>query len=238
MGDVAPFGGDGYLYLTDRSANLIISGGVNVYPAEVDAVLLEHAAVGDAGTIGVPDPEWGEAVTAVVALPPGLAPSDGLPGELLAHCRDRPAHFKCPRRGGGGWQHFWRYIDAKSHAVVDNRFQIAQMIGCEFCSRQTSPPAGITEEEKTSCALPSWEHPDARTRAALHFARTLTLDDGRDREVYEELHRHYSNAEIIELSAFFMLTMGGNRMAKSWTIEPHGEVSAIPEGALSVHATR
>lgn len=116
------------------------------------------------------------------------------------------------------------------------RIQIAQMIGCEFCSRQTSPPAAITEEERLSCALPNWEHPDPKTRAALHYARTLTLDDGRDREVYAELREHYTNAEIIELAAFFMLTMGGNRMAKSWDIEPHGEVSAIPGGAMSVKA--
>ena len=68
------------------------------------------------------------------------------------------------------------------------RIQIAQMIGCEFCARQTSPlAASITEEEKTSCALPNWEHPDPKTRAALHYARTLTLDDGRDAQVYEEL---------------------------------------------------
>ena len=59
------------------------------------------------------------------------------------------------------------------------RIQIAQMIGCEFCARQTSPlAASITEEEKMSCALPEWEHPDPKTRAALHYARTLTLDDG------------------------------------------------------------
>jgi alkylhydroperoxidase family enzyme len=117
------------------------------------------------------------------------------------------------------------------------RIQIAQMIGCEFCARQTSPlAASITEEEKTSCALPNWEHPDPKTRAALHFARTLTLDDGRDVQVYEELKKYYSNAEIIELSAFFSLTAGGNRMAKSWRIEPHGEVSAIPAGAVSIHA--
>lgn len=114
------------------------------------------------------------------------------------------------------------------------RIQIAQMIGCEFCYRQTSGPAGITEEEKQSCALPDWEHPDPKTRAALHYARTLTLDDGRDREVYRELNEQYSDAEIIELAAFFMLTMGGNRMAKSWEIEPHGELSSIPAGAMSV----
>jgi len=97
LGDVGHFDEDGYLYLTDRSANLIISGGVNIYPAEVDAILLEHPAVGDVGTIGVPDSEWGEAVKAVVELQPGLQPSDELAAELIAHCRDRLAHYKCPR---------------------------------------------------------------------------------------------------------------------------------------------
>jgi alkylhydroperoxidase family enzyme len=116
------------------------------------------------------------------------------------------------------------------------RIQIAQIVGCEFCARQISPLAStITEEEKRSCALPNWEHPDPKTRAALHYARTLTLDDGRDKEVYAELKNFYSNAEIIELSAFFCLTAGGNRMAKSWSIEAHGEVPAIPLGAMSIH---
>src|ERR1700686_3551782 len=116
------------------------------------------------------------------------------------------------------------------------RIQIAQTIGWKFCARQTSPlAASITEEEKTSCALPNWEHPDPKTRAALHYARTLTLDDGRDKEVYAELEKFYSNAEIIELSAFFCLTAGGNRMAKSWSIEAHGEVPPIPKGAMSIH---
>ncbi|MGH9681943.1 MAG: carboxymuconolactone decarboxylase family protein, partial [Candidatus Acidiferrales bacterium] len=116
------------------------------------------------------------------------------------------------------------------------RIQIAQIIGCEFCARQISPlAASITEDEKLSCALPDWEHPDPKTRAALHYARTLTLDDGRDAEVYEELRKFYTNAEIIELSAFFCLTAGGNRMAKSWSIEPHGAASAIPKGAMSIH---
>ncbi len=62
-------------YLTDRSANLIISGGVNIYPAEIDAILLQHPAVGDVATIGVPDEEWGEAVKAVVQLADGVEPS-------------------------------------------------------------------------------------------------------------------------------------------------------------------
>jgi long-chain acyl-CoA synthetase len=97
LGDVGYLDADGFLYLTDRSSNLIISGGVNIYPAEVDAVLLEHSAVGDAAVIGVPDDEWGEAVLAVVELRPGTAPSDALAHDLIAHCRSRLAHFKCPR---------------------------------------------------------------------------------------------------------------------------------------------
>jgi alkylhydroperoxidase family enzyme len=71
------------------------------------------------------------------------------------------------------------------------RIQIAQIVGCEFCARQIFPRASsITETEKMSCALPNWEHPDPKTRAALHYARTLTLDDGRDAEVYEELRKY------------------------------------------------
>jgi long-chain acyl-CoA synthetase len=88
---------DGFLFLTDRTANLIISGGVNVYPAEVDAVLLEHPTVADAATIGVPDEDWGESVLAVVELRSGSLPSPALEQELIAFCRGRLAHFKCPR---------------------------------------------------------------------------------------------------------------------------------------------
>jgi long-chain acyl-CoA synthetase len=98
VGDVGHIDDDGYLYLTDRSANLIISGGVNIYPAEVDGVLLEHPAVADAATIGVPDDEWGEKVLAVVELQAGLEGSDGLADELVEHCRARLARYKCPQR--------------------------------------------------------------------------------------------------------------------------------------------
>ncbi|MET0901990.1 MAG: AMP-binding protein [Acidimicrobiales bacterium] len=96
LGDVGRVDEDGFLYLTDRSANLIISGGVNIYPAEIDAVLLQHPAVADAGTIGVPDDEWGERVLAVVEPKPEVD-RQGLADELLAFCRERLAGFKCPR---------------------------------------------------------------------------------------------------------------------------------------------
>ncbi len=97
LGDVGRMDADGYLYLTDRSADLIISGGVNIYPAEVDAVLLTHPAVGDVATIGVPDEEWGEMVLAVVELRRDVSPSPRLGQELIAHCRARLSHYKCPR---------------------------------------------------------------------------------------------------------------------------------------------
>ena len=96
LGDVGRVDEDGFLFLTDRSANLIISGGVNIYPAEIDAVLLTHPAVADVGTIGIPDDEWGETVLAVVEPKPD-ADRGTLPGELLAFCREHLAAFKCPR---------------------------------------------------------------------------------------------------------------------------------------------
>jgi long-chain acyl-CoA synthetase len=98
LGDMGYADEDGFLFLTDRSANLIISGGVNIYPAEVDAVLLEHPAVADAAVIGVPNPEWGEEVLGVVEVRPNATPSNELAEELVAFCRDRLAHYKCPRR--------------------------------------------------------------------------------------------------------------------------------------------
>lgn len=97
LGDVGLLDEDGWLFLTDRSVDLIISGGVNVYPAEVEAVLITHPSVGDIGVIGVPDPEWGESVKAVVELQPGYDPSPELAEELKSWARERLAHYKCPR---------------------------------------------------------------------------------------------------------------------------------------------
>jgi long-chain acyl-CoA synthetase len=97
VGDHGYLDEDGYLFLTGRIAELIISGGVNIYPAEVDAVLLTHPAVGDVGTIGVPDEEWGEKVVAVVEPKAGAQATPELAAELVAWCRQRLAHYKCPR---------------------------------------------------------------------------------------------------------------------------------------------
>ena len=88
---------DGYVFLTGRTSELIISGGVNIYPAEIDAVLLMHPAVADAAAVGVPNEEFGEEVKAVVQLKPDAVASESLVRELMEHCRARLAHFKCPR---------------------------------------------------------------------------------------------------------------------------------------------
>jgi long-chain acyl-CoA synthetase len=98
LGDVGYLDEDGYLYLTDRSANLVISGGVNIYPTEVEQALWPHPAVADVAVIGVPDDDWGETVLAAVQLVPGVEPSDALADELIAWSRARLAHYKCPRR--------------------------------------------------------------------------------------------------------------------------------------------
>jgi len=97
-GDYGYFDADGYLFLLDRRTDLIISGGVNIYPAEVEQHLITHPAVLDVAVIGVPDPEWGQRVVAVIQPGPGVTANDQLAAELLEHCRKELATFKCPRR--------------------------------------------------------------------------------------------------------------------------------------------
>jgi fatty-acyl-CoA synthase len=97
LGDMGFLDEDGYLYLTDRAAHMIISGGVNIYPQEAENVLASHPAVADVAVIGVPDEEMGEAVKAVVACIDPAAPGPELEAELLAYCRRELAGYKCPR---------------------------------------------------------------------------------------------------------------------------------------------
>lgn len=97
MGDIGHLDDEGYLYLTDRKAFMIISGGVNIYPQETEDALALHPKVFDVAVIGVPDPEMGEAVKAVVVPAPGAEPGPALEAELLAFVRGRLSHYKCPR---------------------------------------------------------------------------------------------------------------------------------------------
>ena len=97
FGDLGYLDADGYLYLTDRKAFTIIAGGVNVYPQEIEDALLAHPAVVDAAVFGIPHPEYGEEIKAVVQPAPGLVADDSLSAELVAHCRAHLAGFKCPR---------------------------------------------------------------------------------------------------------------------------------------------
>jgi len=96
-GDIGRVDADGYLYISDRRTDLILTGGVNVYPQEIENVLLEHPAVADAAVIGVPDAEFGERVMARVELRDPDAASDALRDALLAHCLARLSRIKCPR---------------------------------------------------------------------------------------------------------------------------------------------
>ena len=96
-GDVGRLDADGYLHLVDRRVDLIISGGVNVYPAEVEQRLGEHPAVEDAAVVGMPDPEWGQRVVAIVQLAEGEHGED-VSAALDAHCRASLTGAKCPRR--------------------------------------------------------------------------------------------------------------------------------------------
>jgi len=97
LGDYGYVDEDGYLFLTGRTSETIISAGVNIYPAEIDAALMMHPAVADVATVGVPNEERGEEVKAVVQLAPGSHATEALARELIAFCRERLAHFKCPR---------------------------------------------------------------------------------------------------------------------------------------------
>ena len=103
LGDLGYVDEEGYLYLADRRTDLILTGGVNVYPREVEDALVMHPAVADVAVIGVPDEDLGERVKAVVQLADGVADTPELRAELVAHTRERVAGFKCPRE--------WEYVD-------------------------------------------------------------------------------------------------------------------------------
>ncbi|MEU8141734.1 AMP-binding protein [Nonomuraea sp. NPDC048901] len=96
-GDIGYLDKDGFLFLCDRRTDLIVSGGVNIYPAEIEAALLEHPLVADVAVIGVPDEEWGHSVVALVQPVAGVTGDPELSAELLRHCEPRIARFKHPK---------------------------------------------------------------------------------------------------------------------------------------------
>ncbi len=97
LGDIGYLDDEGYLFLSDRKIDMIISGGVNIYPAEIEGVLVTHPAVRDAAVFGIPDDEMGEQVKAAVELASGHEPSEALERELIAHVRQHLAGYKAPR---------------------------------------------------------------------------------------------------------------------------------------------
>jgi long-chain acyl-CoA synthetase len=97
VGDVGLIDEDGFLFLRDRKIDMIISGGANIYPAEIEGVLLSHPKVGDAAVFGIPNDDWGEEVKAVIEPAEGIEPSDELAAEILTHCADKLARFKTPK---------------------------------------------------------------------------------------------------------------------------------------------
>ncbi len=97
VGDIGYLNADDYLFLCDRKSDMIISGGVNIYPAEIESVLLTHPKVADAAVFGIPHDDWGEEVKAVIEPVEGAEPGDALAAEILAFCSDKLARYKTPR---------------------------------------------------------------------------------------------------------------------------------------------
>ena len=97
MGDIGYVDADGYLFLCDRKNDMIISGGVNIYPAEIESEMTRHEAVRDAAVFGIPHKDWGEEVKAVIELAEGFGESEELKAQILADLSGRLAKFKMPR---------------------------------------------------------------------------------------------------------------------------------------------
>jgi len=95
LGEIAYLDEDGYVYITDRFSDMVVSGGVNIYPAEAEQVLIDHPAVADVACIGIPHPEMGEELRALLQPADAGVTPDGK--EIIAWCRERLSHYKCPR---------------------------------------------------------------------------------------------------------------------------------------------
>jgi long-chain acyl-CoA synthetase len=96
-GDVGSLDDEGYLFLSDRKIDMIVSGGVNIYPAEIESVLIGHPKVADVAVFGVPNEEFGEEVKAAVQLAPGVTKSPDVEAELKSFAKEKLAGYKNPR---------------------------------------------------------------------------------------------------------------------------------------------
>jgi acyl-CoA synthetase (AMP-forming)/AMP-acid ligase II len=97
LGDIGYLDEEGYLFLTDRATNMIVSGGVNIYPQEIENLLTSFKGIADVAVIGVPNAEFGEEVRAVVQPANGITPGPEFAQQIIEYCRENLAHFKCPR---------------------------------------------------------------------------------------------------------------------------------------------
>ncbi len=97
FGDIGYLDDDGYLFMSDRKIDMVISGGVNIYPAEIEGVLINHESVIDAAVFGIPNEEFGEEVKAAIQLVEGVSANDGLATEIIDYCREHLAGFKVPK---------------------------------------------------------------------------------------------------------------------------------------------
>jgi long-chain acyl-CoA synthetase len=97
VGDVGELNDEGYLFLRDRKLDMIISGGANIYPAEIEAELIQHPKIADVAVFGIPNDDWGEEIKAVIEPAAGVEPGDALTGEIMAFCQERLARFKQPK---------------------------------------------------------------------------------------------------------------------------------------------
>ncbi len=146
-GDLGYLDAEGFLYVVDRRDDLIVSGGENIYPAEVEAVLQAHPAVAEAGVVGLPDPQWGQVPAAAVRLRPGAAVTAE---ELRAFCRERLAHYKAPVAV--------RIVDALPRNAAGKLLRRA--LRAHWPDRPASPDAPA-EADETGRPAPS-QHPQPR----------------------------------------------------------------------------
>ena len=134
-GDLGHVDPDGFLYISDRRTDLIISGGVNIYPQESENVLATHPAVDDLAVIGVPNPDFGQEVKAVVQLKPGMPASPALAEELLSWCTARLSRIKCPRSVD--------FVDALPRN--ENGKLLKRVLRAQYAPAPATPQSGKTD---------------------------------------------------------------------------------------------